>query len=307
MRLVYPAASALADIIDTIGDFITNATYGRGWALYDNAAGTNAKAYRALNADGTTYKYIVLDYNTAGYILFKVYTSWNSGTHSGTNVAYLSDQTGYAQRIDITNGGSLYMSVRAAAFVMQSSNGSSTGAGACGVVEISRDNAEDTGGTPYVWINTSLMLDATPGGTIGIVAYPASPQGNTGSAASAATFMITDFGAAGCDGNQQFNAMNQSGTGIFFPPGKLRTLTNSWSGKYWISDIKIYSMSGYFNITSISRNGRMLFAKLITVGTLMDECSCKISAAGLLDPAGSPTTYIIFSSSTGPIRLCLPK
>ena len=47
---------------------------------------TTAKVYRAVNAGGSTYKYMRLE-ATSAYLDVKHYESWNATTHVGTNLA----------------------------------------------------------------------------------------------------------------------------------------------------------------------------------------------------------------------------
>ena len=100
---------------------ISTAVSTAGWAVYDAAAGTNAQCLRAAyDDDASNYKYVVVDTNTAGYILLKGYESWNSGTHAGTNLCYNSDSTSYCQRISTANGGVLNIHANAASILMLS-------------------------------------------------------------------------------------------------------------------------------------------------------------------------------------------
>ena len=120
-----------------------------GWAVYDAAAGTNAQCLRAAyDDDATNYKYVVVDTNSAGYVLLKAYESWNSGTHAGTNLCYNSDSTSYCQRISTANGGVLNIHANAASILMLSWQsgvwGSSTGTSPTAIFERSRIALWDT-------------------------------------------------------------------------------------------------------------------------------------------------------------------
>lgn len=58
-----------------------------GWEMHDNWA-SNKKVIRAINADGVTYKYVLLDYSVSyAYLAVNLYESWNATTHAGTNPA----------------------------------------------------------------------------------------------------------------------------------------------------------------------------------------------------------------------------
>ena len=125
-----------------------------GWTVYDASAGTNAQCLRAPVADnGSQYKYLVIDTNSAGYILQKGYETWNSGTHAGTNLIYDSDVVGYSQRLLVASGGTLYISANVRHCFMWSLQGgvygSSTIQGPTGILERSRLSPWDTVGNGY--------------------------------------------------------------------------------------------------------------------------------------------------------------
>jgi len=89
-RISVTSGSALADVIAAIETILTTAP--GGWSIHDASAGTNAKCYKSLQKDGTSYTYMVLDWNTtistgvAGLIV-RLYEDWNATTHAGTNKA----------------------------------------------------------------------------------------------------------------------------------------------------------------------------------------------------------------------------
>jgi len=133
-----------------------------GWSVYDAAAGTNAQCLRAAyDDDATNYKYVVVDTNSAGYVLLKAYESWNSGTHAGTNLCYNSDVVGQTQRVSTSLGGALSIRANAASILMLSFQsgvyGSSTGTSPTGIFERTRLALWDTVGNNLypliVWAN----------------------------------------------------------------------------------------------------------------------------------------------------------
>lgn len=89
-RIAVTAGSSLADVIAAIETVLMTAP--GGWSIHDAAAGTNAKCYKSLQKDGTSYTYMVLDWNTtisagvAGLIV-RLFEDWNAVTHTGTNKA----------------------------------------------------------------------------------------------------------------------------------------------------------------------------------------------------------------------------
>lgn len=122
-----------------------------GWSVFDASAGTNAVCIRAALAD-SGYKYVVLDVNTAGYLLLKTFESWNAGTHTGTNVANFSTDAAQSPRINITTGGYLYIGASARHIIMHCYQNSVWGnpqLGATGVFEYARKNPADTVANGY--------------------------------------------------------------------------------------------------------------------------------------------------------------
>lgn len=123
-----------------------------GWEVYDASAGTNARCLRAAVADnGTQYKYMVVDTNTAGVIHTKIYEGWNSSTHVGTNLASTSDSA--SQRLLVASGGRLDISASARHAIFFSFQGGAYGAAPyfnpSGVFERTRLSPWDTVANQY--------------------------------------------------------------------------------------------------------------------------------------------------------------
>ena len=179
-RIAVTAGSSLADVIAAIETVLTTAP--GGWSVHDAAAGANAKCYKSLQKDGTSYTYMVLDWNTtistgvAG-LCIRLYEDWNATTHTGTNKAentkdrnnatiaeYLQGQKlpyGEADpwQIDvhILPGGAAFFASREAAQVSSNSffSGSPTYGGVTVVGECLRENPNSLpSGVPCaVWFN----------------------------------------------------------------------------------------------------------------------------------------------------------
>ncbi|MBF0146354.1 MAG: hypothetical protein HQL84_10065 [Magnetococcales bacterium] len=185
-RYVYKAAATKANILSDVVKLLTGetslsnlssdcdtaasqliTTVAAGWSLHDTAAGTNAKCLKApLADDAATYKYLVIDTNTTGYLIGKAYETWNATSHTGTNLAYYSDSSSYCQRIS-TSSAKIYLSASARHVLlfsdMAGTLGSSTGSSPSGLFERSRDLAWDTvaaGYPPSAFINFSLANSA---------------------------------------------------------------------------------------------------------------------------------------------------
>ncbi|WP_227657765.1 hypothetical protein, partial [Candidatus Magnetaquicoccus inordinatus] len=166
----YVAGATLANIMNDINLIITGETninnlsascakstteivaaVAAGWVLHDALAGTNKKCYKApLADDATKFKYMVLDFNSSGYLKTTIYETWDATAHTGTNLCYYSDQSSYGQKIDTTAGGTMYVfaSVRFAVFA-SNTNQWSSGSGPTGVVERTRDLPFDTVAAGY--------------------------------------------------------------------------------------------------------------------------------------------------------------
>ena len=169
---------------------ITNAVSSSNWTLHDAAAGVNAMCFKSvISDDATISKYLVIDMNTSGYILTKVYDSWSATTHLPglnalgltTNLHYWSDSTSYCQRWPVTGTapnltasltGRLDISCspyHVLLFSFQNSAyGSATNLGPCGIMERTRRSPWDTiamGRTmnyrPVVWGNLGLFATAS--------------------------------------------------------------------------------------------------------------------------------------------------
>lgn len=185
-RYAYKAAASKANILSDVVKLLTGetslgnlssdcdtvtsqlvTTVAAGWTVHDAAAGTNAKCIKSpLADDAATFKYLVVDTNTTGYILGKVYETWNAQTHTGTNLAYYSDSTSYCQRVS-TSAAKIYLSASARHGLMFSDMagvlGSSTGNSPSGCYERTRTMPWDTpaaGYPPYGFINFGLAQSA---------------------------------------------------------------------------------------------------------------------------------------------------
>jgi hypothetical protein len=126
---------------------------------------------------------MVIDMNTSGFIITRLWDNWNATTHAGTgyNLAYWSDNTVYAQRwpaagtapnFTASMAGRLDISAspaHAIFFSFQNSVfGSSTNTGPSGVMERTRRSPWDTvakgqelGYIPVVWGNFGLFAGAS--------------------------------------------------------------------------------------------------------------------------------------------------
>lgn len=285
-KIDYDAGTALASLISAVDTYITSA----GWSLYDGSAGTNAKAYRALNKDGSTYKYIVLDYNTSNRLICKVYESWNSVAHTGSNLAYYSDQAGLGQQVDLTNGGSLYLYSYTAWLILFSkigaTLGSATGASWCGCLEVARDNPEDTAGAAYPCWGWANGYELQGSGQHTAFSYPRLRDGTTGSSCQA--FVSTLFSVHG----HVLGSFNVNFT-------YWSTNNNSWNSKNWSFTVRTGKYGAINNACFI--NGRIFGIKLTqkSLGSFLDDIYCNCDADFFYDPAGGSTQHWVLPETGG--------
>nr|CRH06133.1 Conserved protein of unknown function [Candidatus Magnetococcus massalia] len=189
-RYSYSAGSGVADILSDVVAILTGTTdkatlsascnqssteiisdVVAGWTLHDVYAGTNQQCLKApLADDAATFKYLCIDLNSSGYLLPRVYETWDEINHDGTNMCYSSNSTSYNQKIDIASGGSLYIwaSERFAMFASQTSAGwaSSSYPGPSGILERTRYLPWDTpanGWPPFFWSNLGNANQGTFG------------------------------------------------------------------------------------------------------------------------------------------------
>jgi len=176
----YSAGATAANVLADIGALLTGTTdkatlsascnqsstsidasvYTAAWTLHDASAGTNAKCYkREYPDDATKFAYLVVDTNTSGKVLMKVYETWNAGTHAGTNLCYYSDQTGGCPQVSLAAGGQIDIYCNNYCVLMVSlfgaTYGSSSQLGWTGLFFRTRNSAWDTvanGYPPFAWV-----------------------------------------------------------------------------------------------------------------------------------------------------------
>lgn len=124
-----------------------------GWTVHDAAAGTNKQVLKApVVDDGAFYKYVMIDYNTAGYMQMHLYETWNATAHTGTNLAN-AYPVARQQRITVGTGATLAIYATARCIMMQSITAAGIGASTSnewtGVFERSRLAPWDTVGNAY--------------------------------------------------------------------------------------------------------------------------------------------------------------
>jgi hypothetical protein len=201
--VAYGAGDSLADIIQAVEDAIT----ARGWVLYDIDAGVNTRCYRypcLPDAEGQiAYSPVVLNYNTADYLLMQLYESWNPTTHVGVNLAINSSTVAYAQRIDLTFGGEINIATNQGLLLLyaraNSNWGNESDQGPTWVGQTTRVHALDTVATGYprwYWTCTSILF------SIAATSNPVSfPRTRFGVGSNAIAGVLSDYGHGGHSSN----------------------------------------------------------------------------------------------------------
>lgn len=158
-----------------------NAIVAGGWAQYD-VTNQYRRVYRALNNDGSTYKYIGFFIDPGALkITTTCYESWNATTHVGTNEVWTFNRAGW-HGIHLS-GCDVILMVTPYWCVLQTfiRNNPSVWSG---VFEVAREAPEDTAAAGYpcfVWMHSGAVMTGTT--TAQYASFPRNRAGNTGVAA----------------------------------------------------------------------------------------------------------------------------
>lgn len=296
---------AMGATVSDIATAVTTVVTGNGWTIHDAAAGTNAICYKASNVDNETFKYVVLDYNTTGWMFMKVYETWNETTHVGTNICPRGTDTtiGYQQALNlVTDKGLIYCYVnpRYMAFIIRQYTsavlGNTLTCGITGCFEFGRDNPDDTvaAGFPiHCFINTGIAGEnnVTTNETISI---PRTKSGASG---------VAQYG----------ELSTVMGKTLYTTPWTLRNFIPSavslWSSKDWA--ISLYAQDG--TPTTPSVRGRIHGLKVFTQTRLnfMDRIQVPCDQHLNYDPTGDLVDhFVIPGGRQGPgiytVRFLIP-
>lgn len=264
----------LPNLMTAINDWLVQ----HGWDLFDSVSAT-AKVYRAVNAGGTTYKYMRLE-AISGYLDVKHYESWNATTHVGTNLA--AGATTYPA-LTLTSG-TLYLFASNRWFYATGKTGTTFDYGN-GICEFSRDNPTDTeaGGFPasFFYNGAVLMLPAGAGPAI-----CRNRQNLTAASANTDTAFISSLGVIKANGT---NNRQQQGVSNFYH-----------------ADTPIFFSQFTDSSAAFDYRGRVYGIKFLPIqfGAHLDVVSIKCDANGFASAAGTPVDHAIFAASTA--RFALP-
>ena len=278
---------AMGATVSDVSTAVTAVLTGAEWTVHDAAAGTNAICYRASNIDASTYKYMVLDYNTSGWLFVKTYEAWNETTHAGTNVCPNGADTtkGYQQALNLTTDKGLiycFANARYAAFIIRQYSsavlGNTVTCGISGVFEFSRDNPDDTvvAGYPvHCFLNTGIAGE------------------NAVNTNETISIPRTKSGAAGV---QQYGEISTVfGKTLYTTPWLLKDMipnaVSLWSSKDWA--ISLYAQDG--TPTTPSVRGRIQGLKAFTQTRLnfMDRIQVPCDASLNYDPTGTLVDHFV--------------
>ena len=278
---------AMGASVDDISTAVNAVAISGGWTVHDADAGTNAICYRAGNLDGSTYKYVVLDYNTAGWMFVKTYESWDETTHVGLNVCPNGeDKTkGYQQALNLTTDKGLiycFVNPRYMAFIIRQYSsailGNTVTCGISGVFEFSRDNPDDTvvAGYPvHCFLNTGIAGENAVS-TNETISIPRTKSGNKGA--------------------QQYGEISTVfGKTLYTAPWLLKNIlpntVSLWSGKDWA--VSLYAQDG--TPTTPSVRGRIQGLKAFSQTRLnfMDRIQVPCDAGLNYDPTGDLVDHFV--------------
>lgn len=145
-----------------------------GWvdadSFYDSTS--NLRIVKApLVDDPAQFKYVRLNFSNASYFSINIYFGWDDVAHTGTSLAYRSDNNSYNQRAQL-GGDGYYHIVATARMLMVASNnttdgwGSSSYQGPSGCFERTRIMPWDTpefGSPPFLWFNPGWAESSSNG------------------------------------------------------------------------------------------------------------------------------------------------
>lgn len=298
IALNYSINATPEEILDGVQAFIVT----KGWELFDAEAGTNMRVYRALNADATSYKYVMLDTSSTNYFRIRVYEDWDATAHSGTNEADYGSTTTYSQRLSLAYSGYLYIFATARWLVAQSrindgNIGSPNGDSWSGCIEIARDNKDEVAGASpiYAWVHGY--------GSVGFHAsssyprafsLPRSPFDGTGINAHAQMTISTVAGLT-WSSNARLYEMLPQGTNPLGANNNIFVLTPF--------AYETTQYNGTFNL-----RGRFYGMKFLSrnMGSFLDKISIKCDTDTFYSPDGQDVDHHILTCSNN-VRFAIPS
>lgn len=331
-HLAYSALATPATLYPEIVSLILEG----GWEFLDSL-GAEDRVYRAPMIDAPqVYKYVrvLLTDTVLGLI---VYESWNTVTHVGTNLAHLSNNGSYHQRLNFASGGSLFLFISPQWLVAYSRipegtgkyiYGSESGSAWTGCFEIEKGNTgETTGEYPrFAWVNGQTFsgeqqIAGAPSAypTLSSVkaeyhhwSVPRARNGAVGYAASKNCVVSSITVPMIVRVDPTYSQHCQTNTGYSFSasreenektPGLLATPSSPWSnvGAPGVSQPYAYDV-----VSGV--RGAFMGLKIVSAasGSIMDTFSIRTGASGKPSIYGSPVAHAVLGNTLGNMRVALP-
>jgi len=285
-QLDYTTGTTQADIKTAVEGAITSG----GWEVYDAIAiaGNMGVCYKAPNADGASFKYVVVDY-TGGNIIIKLYETWNSTLHTGSNLATCSDQAAtYGGKYTLTAPGQIFIFANPRWLAMTTRdpatgqlNTNTTWQGLFGAFEVARDNPEDTaiaGYPPVIWLHSHfLFLNPTMPSALNCCATMSRTRnGAVGTAA------LVELGTLLGKPRSASSIKTQA----FVP-----AVTNIWNSKDW-------SLTLYASEPANVIRGRVFGLKAFTYNKnlFMDKASVSVDSDFFYNSSGTASDHFVVIS-----------
>lgn len=175
-----------------------NATVPSGWSVHDTAPGAGKVSLIAPTDDGIMSKYVVLDCGSLTIMTTALYETWSTTTHTGVNATANANLSTYGQKLDLTNGGTLYIGAsQYYLFFLGWAGGSFSSNGFSLIGERTRDDAWDTpaAGLPVsFWTCGSFIANDGGSTSIGGAFAPRIKDGTTDKTTSSAFMNINHLG-----------------------------------------------------------------------------------------------------------------
>ena len=249
--------NALPAGIDKVNTTISIAIAAAGWSLFDDATGTNNQfVIRALQVDGTTYKYAKLTIGSSSLDLLGM-EGWDATANTATNAT--NAVTG--QPLNLTSGGTLHIFASARYLLFASEIGASWGNSnsITGLCEYSARPPTSASGFPRFAVANFNPSTSNP------VFYSPRTVNNTNTTltgSSAGTYLIT-VGAGASSGLYGLpsgaNAREPNGAGgyneVFYPimPHDASKYAAPIGNISTISDIWLATANHFANLVIVTR------------------------------------------------------
>jgi len=93
--------------------------YSAGWTVLDASAGTNTVALTApCEGDPAQLKYVTIDFATVGFFRARLWEDWDEVSHAGTNGLDSGFNSGYWQRWNTADIGTIYIAANSGMIYM---------------------------------------------------------------------------------------------------------------------------------------------------------------------------------------------